>query len=463
MLYCFSACLPYLRLAFPAHRGTKQGTSAGEGDPDSRDQVLPYHSHDGGASYKPPQEMASPIYSLPTELIDAIIDELHNDQAGHSRSVLKSCSLACKLFIPRTRQHLLRDITISSNRQCKDFLALCRSSRHVSTSPTTLTIIWTVNHRLAHTMSTRMDFPALLRILSNLNQIKLSGMDWTSLSPKFIDSLATHSFRSITLMHTHFTDSNAFYSFLSRSPNLRQISCFMTTIDNNDRPPFSANFDASCRPHINGLSLRKMRQIPEMVLSPTLSPLNLDRLRVLDVLLEEDHHFDLARRFIDSTTHSLEVLRVSQFDTPPEDRSECFPIQHLKSITVEMMDYHLGRITLPTELSIFQWWIRHFESYPDVQCSCVNFLVHTSTYNVRAEADYTAWRDLDAVLSRCSVSSLVIDVSVSKASVVEEPSNPISVQLAIERNLPILMSRKVAHVQISDTCDDSRGINYLVN
>lgn len=167
-------------------------------------------------------------------------------------------------------------------------------------------------------MSTRMDFPALLHILSNLNQIKLSGMDWTSLSPKFIDSLATHSFRSITLMHTHFTDSNAFYSFLSRSPNLRQISCFMTTIDNNDRPPFSANFDASCRPHINGLSLRKMRQIPEMVLSPTLSPLNLDRLRVLDVLLEEDHHFDLARCFIDSTTHSLEVLRVSQFDTPPE-------------------------------------------------------------------------------------------------------------------------------------------------
>lgn len=124
------------------------------------------------------------------------------------------------------------------------------------------------------------------------------------------------------------------------------------------------------------------------------------------------------------------------------------------------MDYHLGRITLPTELSIFQWWIRHFESYPDVQCSCVNFLVHTSTYNVRAEADYTAWRDLDAVLSQCSVSSLVIDVSVSKASVVEEPSNPISVQLAIERNLPILMSRKVGHVQISDTCDGMRAVYY---
>ncbi|KAK0184749.1 hypothetical protein F5146DRAFT_220446 [Armillaria mellea] len=206
-----------------------------------------------------------------------------------------------------------------------------------------------------------------------------------------------------------------------------------------------------------------MRQIPEMVLSPTLSPLNLDRLRVLDLLLEEDHHFDQARRFIDLTTHSLEVLRVSQFDIPPEDRSECFPIQHLNSITVEMMDYHFGRITLPTELSIFQWWIRHFESYLDMQCSCVHFVVITPTYNIRAEADYTAWRDRDAVLSQCSVSSLTIDVSASEGSVVEELLNPISVQLAIEQNLPILMSRKVAHVQILDTCDNDRGVNYLAS
>lgn len=127
------------------------------------------------------------------------------------------------------------------------------------------------------------------------------------------------------------------------------------------------------------------------------------------------------------------------------------------------MDYHLGPITLPTELSIFQWWIRHFESYPGMECACVHFVVSTPTYNIRAEADYTAWRDLDAVLSQCSVGSLTIDVSASEAWVGEELLNPLSVQLAIEKNLPILMSRKVAHVRILDTCDNNKGVNYLAN
>ncbi|KAK0454248.1 uncharacterized protein EV420DRAFT_1645150 [Desarmillaria tabescens] len=305
-------------------------------------------------------------------------------------------------------------------------------------------------------MSTRTDFPALLRILPNLNEIKLSGMDWKSLSQRFVDSIASHSFRSIVLMHTHFTDSNAFYSFLSHSPGLRQISCFMTTIDSNDQLLFSANFDTSRRPHITELSLRKMRQIPEIVLSPTLSPLYLDRLHILGVLLEEDH-FDLARRFIDLTMQSLEVLHVSQFEKPPADRSEYFPIQHLKDITIEIMDYHLGRMILSTDLSIFEWWIGHFESYPAMQCSSVHFLIHVSTYNAHAEADYSAWKELDIALSRTCVRSLVVDVVISQASGIDEPSNKVSVQLAIERDLPVLMGRKVARVQI-DMYDEAKII-----
>ncbi|KAK0471028.1 hypothetical protein IW261DRAFT_1514151, partial [Armillaria novae-zelandiae] len=78
------------------------------------------------------------------------------------------------------------------------------------------------------------------------------------------------------VMHPHFTDSIAFYSFLYHSANLRQMSYFVTPTIKNDRPALSANFDASCRPHITGLSLRKIKRIAEMVLSPTLSLPNLD-------------------------------------------------------------------------------------------------------------------------------------------------------------------------------------------
>ncbi len=91
----------------------------------------------------------------------------------------------------------------------------------------------------------------------------------------------------------------------------------MTVIDSNNRPPFSASFDISYRPHITGLCLHKTNQIAEMILSPSLSPMSLDRFRVFDVLPEEDHHFDLARSLIELTTQSLEALHVSLFSRPP--------------------------------------------------------------------------------------------------------------------------------------------------
>ncbi|KAG7443716.1 uncharacterized protein BT62DRAFT_1008774 [Guyanagaster necrorhizus] len=263
-----------------------------------------------------------------------------------------------------------------------------------------LTIIWTVNHCLAHTMSTRTDFPVLLRTLANLNEIKLSGMNWKSLFQKFIDALLTRCFQSITLMHTHFTDSNAFYSLLSHSPSLGQISCCITTIDNiSHRSP-----DCLC-PARSG------------------------------------HRFDLARRFMDLITHSLQVLHVSPFNMPPENWS-FLPIQHLKSITIEMLHYHLGFIILTTELSIFDWWIRHFESYPALQCSLVHFLVHVST-------------------SSTSIRSLLVELLVSNA-IENVTLGHAQIKLVTEENLPNLMSRKIARVQVG-SYNDNRGRNYLAD
>ncbi len=407
--------------------------------------------------------MTPTIYSLPLELINAIIDKIYNDSdTKTARGSLKACGLVSRIFVNRTRKLLFREITIRSNIECKEFLAF---SAHIHSSTTSLTILFKLRRGQKHTIATSWGLPSLLHVLPNANTITLSGMWWRSLHPAFVDSLTLRSFLSITLMHTHFPDSQAFYSFLSHSPNLRQFSCLMTTIDDTDRPPFSANFDASCRPHITDMCFRKMTQIPEMVLSPALSPLNLNRLRVLDVFLEEDREFDRARRFMDLTTRSLEVLRVLQFRGPPTgikyslfpgspcgndmstEQSEYLPIQRLRSITIEMDEYHFrGGIIFPIELSIFNWWIGHFETFPDLQCSSVHFLVRVTSYEVEASADYTAWKKLDIALSRTSIRSLVVDLFIRKvASIV--PSEP-PIKLVIEENLPILMSRKIARVQV---------------
>ncbi|KAK0437673.1 hypothetical protein EV421DRAFT_1006860 [Armillaria borealis] len=401
--------------------------------------------------------MMPPIYSLPLELINAIIDKICNDSdTTTARRTLKSCGLVSRIFVDRTQEHLFREITIRSNIECKEFLAF---STHIHSSTTSLTILFKLRRGRKHTLATSWGLPSLFHVLHNVNTITLFGMEWKSLHPAFVNSLTSRSFLSITLMHTHFPDSQAFYSFLSHSPNLRQFSCLMTTIDSSDRPPFSANFDVSCRPHITDMSYRKMRQIPEMVLSPILSPLNLDRLRVLDVFLHEDLQFDLARRFMDLTTQSLEVLRVSQFRRPPTDRPEYLPIQRLRSITIEMDDYHLrGRIILPIELSIFNWWIGHFENYPTMHCCCVHLLVRIFSYEVEVSADYTAWKKLDIALSRTSICSLVVDLFICKAVRIV-PSEPPPIKLAIEGNLPILMGRKIARVQVGAYNNGTRAVH----
>ncbi|KAK0454228.1 uncharacterized protein EV420DRAFT_606008 [Desarmillaria tabescens] len=391
------------------------------------------------AEYAYPSNTTGKIYSLPQELINAIIDEIHSDpDPKTARRTLKSCGLISRIFLRRTREHLFRHITIRSIPECQELLALSQ----VHSFTTSLTIIF--QSRRPHVrgyemISTLTELPSLIDALHNLNTIKLCGMDWKSVSQRFIDSLASSSFMSITLMHTHFPDSNAFYSFLSHSPNLRQLSCFKTTIDSSDRPPFRANFDVSHRPRITELSLREMNQITAMLSTPALSPVNLSGLRVLDVFLEEVGQFDQAHRLMNLTAHSLEVLRVSQLLTRPADRSQYFPIDRLKSIMIETCD---------SCLVVFNWWIEHFEKYPAMQCSSMHLFVCVLTNPVRTLADYAGWKRLDIALSRTSIRSLQVVVTLVATSNTILASEHSAMKSAVEENLPILMSRGIVRVHV---------------
>ncbi|KAK0454223.1 uncharacterized protein EV420DRAFT_605840 [Desarmillaria tabescens] len=367
--------------------------------------------------------------SLPQEHVDAIIDEIHNDSdLGTARRTLKSCALVSRIFVRRTRKHLFGHLSIRSIRECQRFLA-CPQVHSFTTS---LTIIFQrryPNDEGYPIMPTLTALPSLVDALHNVNTIKLCGMDWKSLSQRFVDSLASRSFASVTLILTRFPDSKALYSFLSHSPNLRQFSCFGTTIDNGDNSPFSASFDASHRPRITELRLRKMNQIPDMLLSPALSSVNLQSLRILEVVIDGIGEFDQARRLMNLTVHSLEVLRVSYLMKRPADPSDYLPIerlQKLQSIIIDIRLYGLG---------IFQWWIEHFERYPTMQCSCVHLFV------VDTLADGADWKRLDTALSRTSIRSLVVTVFMTSASTQS------MIKSAIEKNLPILMSCQIARVQ----------------
>ncbi|KAF5378604.1 hypothetical protein D9615_007147 [Tricholomella constricta] len=56
---------------------------------------------------------------LPHELIDWIIDHLHDDRAA-----LSACCFVCKAWLASSRYHLFKDIHLGSNTRCDDILAL---------------------------------------------------------------------------------------------------------------------------------------------------------------------------------------------------------------------------------------------------------------------------------------------------------------------------------------------------
>ncbi len=120
--------------------------------------------------------MTSPIYSLPLELINAIIDEIYNDSdTKTARLTLKSCGLVSRIFVNRTREHLFREIKIGSNLQCQKLLA--RSS-HIHSFTTSLVITWMFRRGPGRLTSTLTDLPSLIDVLHNVTKIKLIGMRW---------------------------------------------------------------------------------------------------------------------------------------------------------------------------------------------------------------------------------------------------------------------------------------------
>ncbi|KJA22762.1 hypothetical protein HYPSUDRAFT_40557 [Hypholoma sublateritium FD-334 SS-4] len=63
--------------------------------------------------------MAPNFLSLPRELIDLCVDKLHENDNEESRTALRACSLVCRTLCHRSRSHLFRHISFSSQSTAK--------------------------------------------------------------------------------------------------------------------------------------------------------------------------------------------------------------------------------------------------------------------------------------------------------------------------------------------------------
>ena len=264
--------------------------------------------------------MASPTSSLlPQELVDHIIDHLHDDPLA-----LSNCARVCRGWLPTSRLHFFAKIRLKATsahngpavpqQRCKQLYAVLTQSPEIIYNIRELEICeGSPHHHHDHHpefssttwITTERTLTALFKMLTHLQRLDFSATSilyWKLLPPTFQSALWTLlSLPTLTYIRLHswvFPDLSSLASILARCPNLKAFALSSTTIFNEGSP------------QLHQSSPEKGRGVEEVVVRPPrtrLEVLTLDYVTFgyLDYWLLNPHSL------IDIT--SLRELRVSHF------------------------------------------------------------------------------------------------------------------------------------------------------
>ncbi|KAK0462590.1 uncharacterized protein EV420DRAFT_1197395 [Desarmillaria tabescens] len=159
--------------------------------------------------------------SLPQELIDAIIDEVH------SPSDLRACSLTSRAFSSRTRAILFRHIKLKGSQLNSDGVQklheLCMAFPHIPPLVQTLCVN---GHRGSSTFLAVFDIiSCILQFMQNLKVLKFDHVTIGNFCDESLAQLSTHSFREIHLINVIFHENGfeQLCAVLQRSPGLERL------------------------------------------------------------------------------------------------------------------------------------------------------------------------------------------------------------------------------------------------
>jgi hypothetical protein len=151
---------------------------------------------------------------LPNELVDAIIDLLHDDRAA-----LTACALVCRSWVTASRRHLFSQFIIDNENGSKASDLL---------SSATCTIALAVRH-----LTLRVDRGDLIGLhdviqkLSCIRQLSLHRLsmcdEWFPYVLDLVQSL--HNLEFLALLAIRFPTYNHLLSLLHRNPQLRSVTC----------------------------------------------------------------------------------------------------------------------------------------------------------------------------------------------------------------------------------------------
>lgn len=238
--------------------------------------------------------------SLPQELIDEIIDNLHDDGAA-----LAACSLVANTWLPSSQRHLFQGITvhlkdgvIPPNRRMLDFQSFLQNSPRCRDYIRTLALVE------APGSSVMLDLPLLYAITSMLDHLrclKLIRVSWPS-------SGASHNqcshVREIVLQHNRIQDEADLWNFFEWFPGVTKLTLevFQPIVVTPTRklPAPSISLETLC-----------LRFIPSQFLQGLLSTPSIHSLRCLDFgWVMYPYHLSLVGNLIDSAGLNLTDLRI---------------------------------------------------------------------------------------------------------------------------------------------------------
>ena len=205
--------------------------------------------------------MASPDSHLPQELVDHIIDHLHDDPLA-----LRNCARVCRGWLPTSRLHFFAKISLKATsahngpavpqKRCKQLYAVLIQSPEIIYNIRELEICEgsPLHHHDHHPelssttwITTERTLTALFKMLTHLQRLDFSATStlyWKLLPPTFQTALWTLlSLPTLTYIRLHswvFPDLFSLASILARCHNLNAFALSSTTIFNEGSPHTSS-------------------------------------------------------------------------------------------------------------------------------------------------------------------------------------------------------------------------------
>ncbi|KAF8471540.1 hypothetical protein JB92DRAFT_1918918 [Gautieria morchelliformis] len=152
---------------------------------------------------------SSTKYILPGELIDQVIDHLHNDPPS-----LRACCITCRAWAPSARFHIFHDIVLSDAERADALAEHLETSPHISPLVRSLTI----NGYPPDPMHTRLDYyldaviPTIAPKLTRLKTLRVEQVAFATQYPKVLSALI-YNFSTLQELYIKGVSFNTFRDF----------------------------------------------------------------------------------------------------------------------------------------------------------------------------------------------------------------------------------------------------------